>query len=41
VQELTVGRQETGAVGLYFVVFLAQAELNGEPVDLEGKLKIN
>lgn len=36
VQELTVGRQETGSVRLDFAIFLAQAELDSEPVDLWG-----
>lgn len=36
VQELTVGRQQTGTIGLDFTIFLAQTELDSEPVDLWG-----
>lgn len=36
VQQLAVSGQQTGAVGFDFVVFLAQAELNCEPVNLFG-----
>lgn len=36
VQELTVGGQQSSTVRLDFAVFLAQAELHREPVDLDG-----
>lgn len=35
VQQFSVSRQQTGTVSLDFVVFLAQTELYGEPVDLK------
>lgn len=34
VQQFTVGGQQTGSVRLDFAILLAQAELDGEPVDL-------
>lgn len=40
VQQFSVGRQQTGTVGLDFVVFLAQTELYGEPVDLRNRENI-
>lgn len=36
VQELTVGGQEASAVRLDFAIFLAETELDSEPVDLWG-----
>lgn len=41
VQQLTVGAQQTGAVGLDLAVFLAETELNSEPVDLHKEYKNN
>jgi len=35
VQQLAVGAQESSAVGLDLTMFLAETELNSEPVDLE------
>lgn len=35
VEQLAVGAQESGAVGLDLTVFLAETELNSEPVDLQ------
>lgn len=39
-QQLAVSGQQTGAVRFDFVVFLAQAELNCEPVNLFGRKRI-
>jgi len=35
VQQLTVGAQESSAIGLDLTMFLAETELNSKPVDLE------
>lgn len=37
VEELAVGREQTGAVGLHLVVLLAKTELNREPVHLRAQ----
>lgn len=37
VEQLAVGAQQTGTVGLDLTVLLAQTELDGEPVDLQVK----
>lgn len=37
VQQLAVGAEQTGTVGLHLTVLLAQTELDGEPVDLPMK----
>lgn len=40
-QQFTVGAQETSSVGLDLAVFLAETELNSEPVDLFNQNKSN